>query len=226
MLTRHHWIAALFGLGALLAHASSRATEYTIDPSRTLVSFEMRSMGITQRGEFSRAAGTVMLDSAEQRGALDIVIDARSLKASSAAAANFVRGPSMLNTAVHPDIAYRAQRIVFAQGQPARIEGELTLLGVTRSVALAVDSYECVSESATALRDHSHGQREALAVRHDTLPVVRERRCEAGNTCRGCHGRRRQLIVARSALVTSPAMSSWTISLSLSGRSYVSDQTT
>lgn len=152
MLTRHHWIAALFGLGALLAHASSRATEYTIDPSRTLVSFEMRSMGITQRGEFSRAAGTVMLDSAEQRGALDIVIDARSLKASSAAAANFVRGPSMLNTAVHPDIAYRAQRIVFAQGQPARIEGELTLLGVTRSVALAVDSYECVSESATAQR--------------------------------------------------------------------------
>jgi polyisoprenoid-binding protein YceI len=152
MLTRHHWIAALFGLGALLAHACSRATEYTIDPSRTLVSFEMRSMGITQRGEFSRAAGTVMLDSAEQRGALDIVIDARSLKASSAAAANFVRGPSMLNTAVHPEIAYRAQRIVFAQGRPTRIEGELTLLGVTRSVALDVASYECASESAPAQR--------------------------------------------------------------------------
>lgn len=152
MLTRHHWIAALFGLGALLAHASSRATEYTIDPSRTLVSFEMRSMGITQRGEFSRAAGTVMLDSAEQCGALDIVIDARSLKASSAAAANFVRGPSMLNTEVHPEIAYRAQRIVFVQGQPARIEGELTLLGITRSVALDVASYECMSESASAQR--------------------------------------------------------------------------
>lgn len=152
MLTRHHWIAALFGLGALLAHASSRATEYTIDPSRTLVSFEMRSMGIMQRGEFSRAAGTVMLDSVEQRGALDIVIDARSLKASSAAAANFVRGPSMLNTEVHPEIAYRAQRIVFVQGRPARIEGELTLLGITRSVALDVASYECMSESASAQR--------------------------------------------------------------------------
>ncbi len=152
MLTRYHWLAALFGLGALLAHSSSRATEYTIDPSRTLVSFEMRSMGITQRGEFSRAAGTVMLDSAEQRGELDIVIDARSLKASSAAAANFVRGPSMLNTEVHPEIAYRAQRIVFAQGRPARIEGELTMLGVTRSVALDVASYECMSDSAPAQR--------------------------------------------------------------------------
>ena len=64
------------------------------------------------------------------------MIDARSLKASNEATAKFVRGPSMLNTQAHPEIAYRAQRIVFSQGRPARIEGELTLLGVTRSVAL------------------------------------------------------------------------------------------
>ena len=81
MLARHTWLACLLALAALLWHAGARATEFTLDPSRTLVSFEMRSMGTTQRGEFRRAAGTVMLDSAEERGELDIVIDARSLKA-------------------------------------------------------------------------------------------------------------------------------------------------
>jgi polyisoprenoid-binding protein YceI len=140
-------IAGLIALCVLVWNASSQAaTEFTIDPSRTLVSFEMRSLGTTQRGEFNRAAGSVMLDSTEERGELDIVIDARSLKASSEAAAKFVRGPSMLNTAVHPEIAYRAQRIVFAEGRPMRIEGELTLLGVTRSVALDVSRYDCQGE--------------------------------------------------------------------------------
>jgi polyisoprenoid-binding protein YceI len=146
MLPRHTWFTGFIALAILSWNASSHATEFTLDPSRTLVSFEMRSMGTTQRGEFSRAAGTVLLDCAGERGELDIVIDARSLKARSEATAKFVRGPSMLNTAVHPQIAYRAQRILFSAGRPTRIEGELTLLGVTRSVALEVSSYECAAQ--------------------------------------------------------------------------------
>ncbi len=146
MLTRHSWLATLIALTALFSHATSRAAEYTLDPSRTLVSFEMRSLGATQRGEFSRATGTVMLDSAAERGEIDIVIDARSLKANTAATAKFVSGPSLLNTAEHPEIAYQAQHIVFSGGRPARIEGELTLLGVTRPVALQVSDYDCNGE--------------------------------------------------------------------------------
>jgi polyisoprenoid-binding protein YceI len=146
MRTRYSWLASLLALTALLWHAGCHATEFTLDPTRTLVSFEMRSLGTTQRGEFNRAAGTVTLDSREERGELDIVIDARSLKAGSEATAKFVRGPSMLNTAAHPEIAYRAHRIVFAAGRPTRIEGELTLLGVTRAVALDVSNYDCAGE--------------------------------------------------------------------------------
>jgi polyisoprenoid-binding protein YceI len=143
MLTRHSWLAGFLALTAIFWHAGSRAAEYTLDPSRTLVTFEMRSLGTTQRGEFNRATGTVMLDSAERRGEIDIVIDARSFKANTAATAKFVSGPSLLNTAEHPEIAYQAQHIVFDGDRPARIEGELTLLGVTRPVALYVSDYEC-----------------------------------------------------------------------------------
>ena len=148
MLTRHSWLASLLALSAICWHASSHATEFILDPTRTLVSFEMRSLGTTQRGEFNRAAGTVTLDSVEQRGELDIVIDARSLKAASKATENFVRGSSMLNTAAHPEIAYRAHRIVFDAGRPTRIDGELTLLGVTRAVALDVSDYDCAGRLA------------------------------------------------------------------------------
>jgi polyisoprenoid-binding protein YceI len=146
MLTRHSWLASLIVFTTIFWHANSRAAEYTLDPSRTLVSFEMRSLGTTQRGEFSRATGTVTVDSTEQRGEIDIVIDARSLKANTEATAKFVSGPSLLNTVVHPEIAYQAQHIVFSGGRPARIEGELTLLGVTRPVALYVSDYDCHGE--------------------------------------------------------------------------------
>ena len=146
MLLRHSWLAGLVALTAIFWHASSHATEFTLDPSRTLVSFEMRSLGTTQRGELSGATGTVTVDSAEERGEIDIVIDARSLKANTAATAKFVSGPSLLNTAMHPEIAYQAQHIVFSGGRPARIEGELTLLGVTRPVALYVSDYDCNGE--------------------------------------------------------------------------------
>ena len=41
---------------------------------------------------------------------------------------------------------------LISQGKPARIEGELTLLGVTRSVPLQVSSYDCVDESGAGDR--------------------------------------------------------------------------
>ncbi|HKS55754.1 MAG TPA: YceI family protein [Steroidobacteraceae bacterium] len=152
MLIRHAWLAALLSLGALLTHPRAGATEFMLDPSRTVVAFEMRSMGTLQRGEFRHTAGTVTLDSAAERGELAIVIDARSLQARNAATTRFVCGPAMLDTAAHPEIAYRAQHIVFSHGKPARIEGELTLLGVTRSVPLHVSSYDCSDESAAGDR--------------------------------------------------------------------------
>jgi polyisoprenoid-binding protein YceI len=146
MLNRHTWLAALVGIGALASHPHAGATEFTLDPSRTVVAFEMRSMGTLQRGEFRQTAGTVTLDSAAERGELDIVIDARSLQASNQATTRFVRGPAMLDTEAHPQIAYRAQHIVFSEGKPMRIDGELTLLGVTRAIPLQVDSYDCEDE--------------------------------------------------------------------------------
>ena len=45
MLARRPWLASFFGLAAFLLQPRADATEYTLDPSRTVVSFAMRSMG-------------------------------------------------------------------------------------------------------------------------------------------------------------------------------------
>src|SRR6185295_16621475 len=119
--------------------------------SRTRVSLEVRTLGLyAYRARFNGATGTVDLDSDAGRGSMDVVIDARSIEAGSHAMERFMRGAGLLDVAHHGEIVYRAQSIVFANGRPERIEGELTLRGVTRAVPLMVTSYDCARDSSSS----------------------------------------------------------------------------
>jgi polyisoprenoid-binding protein YceI len=146
--------SGLVALGAalLLLCSCSSAAEYAIDPDRTGVTFEMRSLGIVHRGKFNGAAGAVTLDADAGVGRIDIVIDARSVDAGGKRMDSFVRGPALLNVEKHPEIIYRARRVVFVGDGLARIDGELTLLGVTWAVPLAVTRFECANQASPQQR--------------------------------------------------------------------------
>ena len=129
---------------AVLADSAGR--RYTIDSTQTRVSFEVRVFGIIhQRGWFEAITGSVILDSEAGTGQLDIVIDARSIRAHSGALERLIRGISFLNVDVYPQLAYDARRIVFSAGRPALVDGELTMHGVTRPIPLRVTAYTCTS---------------------------------------------------------------------------------
>ncbi len=147
LLLRSIWLTGIFTFAAMTGapRAHAAVSEYTIDPAHTVVSFEVRNLaGIsTQRGKFNGATGSVALDAEEQSGRIDIIIDARTLEASNGAIEKFMRGQSLLDVEEYPEIAFRAVRIVFQNGEPSRIEGELTLRGVTKALALTVTDYGC-----------------------------------------------------------------------------------
>jgi polyisoprenoid-binding protein YceI len=148
------WLRTLIALAACtlaMTHVQAIAQEFMLDPERTTVSFEVRSLGIfTERGRFAGALGTGMLDPASSAGTLTVVIDARTVEASSAATREFLLGRGMLNAEVFPEITYEAQRVLFDDDQPVRIDGELTLLGVTRPVSLEIAAYGCVRTATLA----------------------------------------------------------------------------
>jgi polyisoprenoid-binding protein YceI len=179
------WRASLAAIGATFPAlcACSSAAEYTIDSAHTVITFELRSLGTAQRGVFNGATGTVTLDSEAGSGRIDIVIDARSVEARGEAMEKFVRGPAMLNVGVHPEIAYRAERVIFVEGKPARIEGELTLLGVTRGVPLAVTRYDCTKQvfpprqrcsmiATTSFRRSAFGMTRYLVIANDEVKLA------------------------------------------------------
>jgi polyisoprenoid-binding protein YceI len=120
------------------------AERYTIDSARTVVSFEVRSFGIfRQRARFGTTSGRVSLDPQAGTGNFDVVIDARTIQAGNEARLRIIRGTDFLNVEQFPEISYKSAHVVFYDGEPIRVDGNLTLLGVTHSVVLDVSGYHC-----------------------------------------------------------------------------------
>lgn len=163
-MARSIWLKGVLAMAAasVCAHAVASPTEYILNPEHTVVTFEVKRLGFShQTGEFANVAGTVAIDPAAGSGSIDIAVDTRSVRAGNATQEKFLRGPNVLNVEQYSEIAYKAEHVVFAGGKPERIDGHLTLLGVTRPVSLKVVSYAC---SGTHLSGQPRCRLEAVAL--------------------------------------------------------------
>ncbi len=132
---------------AMLATVSGLAfaDTYTIDPGHTYPSFEADHMGVSfWRGKFNKTSGTVTLDRAAKTGSLDIAIDAASIDFGHAKMNEHAKGPDMFNVEKFPAITYKAKSFKFDGDKPIEVDGELTLLGVTKPVPLKIDRFNCI----------------------------------------------------------------------------------
>lgn len=128
-------------LACLPALAQER---YNLDPSHTIVSFEIRHHGVSQqRGLFTRSQGSAVLDPRGGGGRIEVTIDANSVVTGVDALDRMLRGPTFFNTALHPRIRFVADSIRYADGKPVEASGQLTLLGVTRPVTLEIRDFTC-----------------------------------------------------------------------------------
>lgn len=53
-------------------------------------------------------------------------------------------GPEILDVARFPTATYKGTLGAFSNGTPTRVTGNLTLHGVTKPVALTIDSFKCI----------------------------------------------------------------------------------
>ena len=130
----------------LAASATSAiAATYNIDPTHTYPSFEADHMGLSVwRGKFDKTSGTVNLDAAAQTGALDVKIDASSIDFGFDKMNSHAKGADMFNVEKFPTITYTSKSFKFEGDKLVAVDGELTLLGVTKPVALKVSKFKCI----------------------------------------------------------------------------------
>ncbi|RJG07111.1 polyisoprenoid-binding protein [Noviherbaspirillum cavernae] len=136
-----HIAAALLAVSA----TSAFADVYNIEPNHTYPSFEADHLGISVwRGKFTKTSGKISLDRAAKTGTVDIAIEANSLDFGHTKMNDHAKSKDMFNVEQFPTITYKGKAIKFDGDKPVAVEGDLTMLGVTKPVTLAIGKFKCI----------------------------------------------------------------------------------
>ena len=175
---------AAAALGAVICAAPVLAQEvYVLDARHTVSSFEVTHMGFSQqRGSFPLNSGKVTLDRAAKKGTIDVSIAATSL-AISPALLNLVKSEEFLNVEKFPTMAYKSADVLFDGEIPVGANGEFTMLGVTKPVALKFTTFKCGpnpfnkrpmcgGEATATIKRTDFGMKAALGAASDEVKIT------------------------------------------------------
>ena len=136
---------------ALPLTAAAAPESYTLDPYHTFANFTVDHLGVsTIYGRFNKSSGKLMIDQAAKTGSIDLAVDTVSVdtgdsdKGSRARSRDeHLRSADFFNAAEFPKMTFKSTSVIFAGDSPSVVEGNLTLLGVTKPLKLTVDRYKC-----------------------------------------------------------------------------------
>lgn len=132
-------------IAAAPAAALAATADYKIDPDHTYPSFEADHMGVSVwRGKFNKTTGLVTLDKEAGKGTVDLAIDLSSIDFGQDKLNQWATGKEFFDTAKFPQATYKGKLAGFVDGAPTRVDGTLTLHGVTRPVVLKLNTFKCM----------------------------------------------------------------------------------
>jgi polyisoprenoid-binding protein YceI len=137
--------------------AAAQMESYNIDPYHTVPHFEIDHLGFaTMRGRFDKPIGKFTIDRAAKTATLEVVIQTATVSTGDPerdgrprTRDEHLRSPDFFNVAEFPTMTYRATSVKFKGDDPDVIEGNLTLLGVTKPVQLKIERWRCGPDPRT-----------------------------------------------------------------------------
>ncbi len=134
---------------ALSGPARAGAAVYRVDPAATVAEYTIAYLGVLrQHGRFATTRGTLAIDLDTQTGSVEFALDAGSVDTGIPLRDAFVRNDALLDAGRHPAITFVSTHLLFDAHRLVRIDGRLTLRGVTRDVSLAVTRFACGTTGA------------------------------------------------------------------------------
>lgn len=151
-----------------LAATATQAQEfvYELEPHHAFVHFEALHSGTsTNRGRFDQVEGTVMLDRAAGKGAVDVVVHLASVNTGIASYNEHLLGDDFLGAKIHPLATFKGSDFRFDGDKLMSVGGELSLLGQTRPVTLTAQRFNCYNSRHFEQREVCGGDFEAVIMR-------------------------------------------------------------
>src|SRR5947207_10831132 len=94
-------------------------------------------MGFSQqRGSFAKSTGKITLDRAAKTGTVEIVIDTTSIRTYDSRLDDQMKSENFFNVAKYPTLTFKGSKVIFDGDRIVQVDGELTMLGVTKPVSL------------------------------------------------------------------------------------------
>jgi polyisoprenoid-binding protein YceI len=138
-------------VAALPLSALAAPESYTFDPYHTYPQFEAGHLGFSKmRGRFDKSAGKFSIDRAAKSGAIELVVQTASVSsgdndkgARPRARDEHLRSPDFFNVAEFPTMTFKGTGVKFQGDNVASIDGQLTLLGVSKPLTITMDGWKC-----------------------------------------------------------------------------------
>lgn len=126
---------ALLGLFVTLSFAQT----YQIDTAHSGAAFSVRHMMVTNvSGRFSNLKGSVIIDDKTPANSkVDAVIDVATVNTNEPKRDGHLKSPDFFDVAKFPTITFQSTK-VYKSGDISKVEGNLTLHGVTKPVTLTL----------------------------------------------------------------------------------------
>lgn len=130
---------------------AAQAENYVIDPFHTVPYFEVDHLQTaTMRGRFDRATGKFSIDRAAKTGSVELEIPTATVNTGDTDRAGrprtrdeHLKNADFFNVQEFPTMTFKSTKVVFKGDEPAAVEGNLTMLGVTKPVTLHLDRWKC-----------------------------------------------------------------------------------
>ena len=101
-------------------------------------------------GQFGKATGKFAFDKAAKSGSVDLSIETASLStgdndkgARPRSRDEHLRSADFFNVAEFPKVTFKSTKVTFTGDMPSGVDGNLTLLGVTKPVTLSFERFKC-----------------------------------------------------------------------------------
>lgn len=132
---------ALALTATLAAPALAAPTSWQIDSAHSSAQFKVRHLMVSNvRGQLGPITGTVWLDEADiTRSRVDVTIDTRALDSKDAKRDEHLRSADFLDVAKHPALTFTSTAVRRQAKGALKVDGNLTIRGVTRPVTLDVE---------------------------------------------------------------------------------------
>jgi polyisoprenoid-binding protein YceI len=123
------------------ARAAISAQSWRIDEAHTSIGFKIDAAGFpTTRGRFAHYTGRIVLDFEHPAKSMtNFIVDASSVDVGSQSFNDFVKSVALLDVARFPTLSFASTEVEKLDPRTARVTGNLTMLGVTKPVALTVN---------------------------------------------------------------------------------------